>query len=84
MRNDIIEILEGLLTDDPSNESFADTTSKAMKLLTELKNPKDSDFYAIESQITASLENCACLGRDAYGDYITRMTEGLVESIKKL
>ena len=32
--------------------------------------------------ITMALENCACLGRDAYGDYIEKMTNGIINSIK--
>tara|TARA_R110000772_G_scaffold152453_1_gene263228 strand:+ start:716 stop:880 length:165 start_codon:yes stop_codon:yes gene_type:complete len=32
--------------------------------------------------ITMALENCASLGRDAYGDYIERLTNGIINSIK--
>jgi hypothetical protein len=29
-------------------------------------------------QIKLVLENCVCLGRDAYGDYIDKMTEFII------
>jgi hypothetical protein len=32
--------------------------------------------------ITMALENCASLGRDAYGGYIEKMTNGIINSIK--
>ena len=32
--------------------------------------------------ITMALENCASLGRDAYGAYIEKMTNGIINSIK--
>ena len=32
--------------------------------------------------ITMALENCACLGRDAYGDYIEKLANGIVNTIK--
>tara|TARA_R110000822_G_scaffold454_4_gene2187 strand:+ start:1581 stop:1895 length:315 start_codon:yes stop_codon:yes gene_type:complete len=39
--------------------------------------------------ITMALENCACrdyykgsIGRDAYGDYIEKLTNGIIRSIK--
>ena len=37
---------------------------------------------SLEIQIKMSLENCACLGRDAYGAYIDKLTAGLLEQIK--
>jgi hypothetical protein len=36
----------------------------------------------IEQQIKMCLENCACLGRDAYGEYIDRNTKVLMDLIK--
>lgn len=36
----------------------------------------------IERDIKASLENCAGLGRDAYGDYIDRCINGLMKKIE--
>ena len=32
--------------------------------------------------IKMGLENCAALGRDAYGDYIENLANGIVNSIK--
>ena len=37
----------------------------------------------IRSTLIMAMENCACLGRDAYGQYIDNMTEGIVNEIKK-
>jgi hypothetical protein len=37
----------------------------------------------IEQQLRYALENCAGLGRDAYGDYIDRCVKGLMETIKE-
>ena len=34
------------------------------------------------NQITMALENCAALGSMAHGDYIERLTNGIVNSIK--
>ena len=42
----------------------------------------ETQLKALEIQIKMSLENCACLGRDAYGDYIDRLTASLIEQIK--
>jgi len=39
---------------------------------------------SIKRDIVMSLENCTCLGRDAYGDYINRLTESLMIKIKEL
>lgn len=36
----------------------------------------------IEHDLKAVLENCACLGRDAYGDYIDRMVRVIQNKIK--
>ena len=33
----------------------------------------------MEYQIKTILENCACLGRDAYGQYIERMTQTIID-----
>lgn len=38
----------------------------------------------IEINLEWGLENCACMGRDAYGDYIEKMKDMLMEKINKL
>ena len=45
---------------------------------------KEAKLKKIEREIKMSLENCACLGRDAYGDYIEKLKKSLMESIKEL
>ena len=47
-------------------------------------NTRDTKLNAIRRDIVMSLENCACLGRDAYGDYINKLTESLMNKIKEL
>jgi hypothetical protein len=42
----------------------------------------ESELKEIENQIKWSLENCACLGRDAYGQYIDNLTAGIINKIK--
>ena len=37
----------------------------------------------METEIKAVLENVACLGRDAYGDYIEKMTTYLMSKIEE-
>lgn len=37
----------------------------------------------IKREIKMGLENCACLGRDAYGEYIHKLTEQLMKVIKE-
>jgi len=37
----------------------------------------------MEREIKMVLENCACLGRDAYGEYIDRMTKHIINLIEK-
>lgn len=39
---------------------------------------------AIKPQLKMALENCACLGREAYGTYIENMVSMLQNEIKKL
>jgi len=36
----------------------------------------------MEQEITAILENVACLGRDAYGRYIENMTKRIVNMVQ--
>jgi hypothetical protein len=38
----------------------------------------------IKNDLKVSLENCACLGRDAYGDYIDKIVNGMLNKIKKV
>jgi len=45
----------------------------------ELRNQIAED---ISPQIQIMLENCACLGRDAYGDYITKCKNSIINTIK--
>jgi len=45
---------------------------------------RDIKLKTIKRDIIMSLENCTCLGRDAYGDYINRLTESLMIKIKEL
>ena len=42
----------------------------------------ETQLKALEIQIKMSLENCACLGRDAYGAYIDKLAANLIEQIK--
>lgn len=37
----------------------------------------------IRKEIKICLENCTCLGRQAYGEYIDRLTEHLIKVIKE-
>jgi len=37
----------------------------------------------LKHEITTVLENCVCLGRDAYGAYIEKMTNYLMTKIKE-
>jgi hypothetical protein len=36
----------------------------------------------VDRELTYALENCACLGRDAYGDYIKKMVQMVKNKIK--
>ena len=45
---------------------------------------KENKLKYIEREIEASLENCAALGRDAYGQYIENLTKSLMKKIKTL
>ena len=42
----------------------------------------ENELKLIEHMIRMSLENCACLGRDAYGQYIDNLTTNIVDKIK--
>ena len=37
----------------------------------------------IRREIKMCLENCTCLGRDAYGKYIDNLTDHLIKVIKE-
>ncbi|MBC8294848.1 MAG: hypothetical protein H8E55_03505 [Pelagibacterales bacterium] len=37
----------------------------------------------IRKELKICLENCNCLGRQAYGEYIDRLTEHLIKVIKE-
>lgn len=37
----------------------------------------------IRREIKMCLENCTCLGRDAYGEYIDKLTNHLIRVIKE-
>ena len=41
----------------------------------------EKDKKTLEWEINAALENVACLGRDAYGEYINKMTTYLMNKI---
>ena len=45
---------------------------------------KEDKLKLIKKEIINSLENCTCLGRDAYGEYINKLTESLMIKIKEL
>lgn len=47
-----------------------------------MQDKREAQLAAINSQIIMSLENCTCLGRDAYGRYIENLTESLMTEIK--
>ena len=55
--------------DEPSSES---------------SDARDTKLNDIKRDIVMSLENCTCLGRDAYGDYINKLTRSLMNKIKEL
>lgn len=46
----------------------------------ELRNTIAND---IDTDLRISLENCACLGRDAYGEYIEKLHRGIIQIITK-
>jgi hypothetical protein len=37
----------------------------------------------IKGDLIIALENCACLGRDSYGEYIDKLVKGITKKIKK-
>jgi hypothetical protein len=37
----------------------------------------------IQNDLKMSMENCACLGRDAYGEYIDKLVRSITLKIKK-
>lgn len=43
----------------------------------------EQQLTGIEKDIKMSMENCACLGRSAYGDYIDKLTRGVMAKIKE-
>jgi len=45
---------------------------------------KEIELGAIEKTIEMALENCACLGGDAYGEYITNLTNMIMTKIREL
>ena len=49
-----------------------------------MEGDREAKLRIIERDIIMSLENCTCLGRDAYGDYINKLTESLMNKIKEL
>ena len=49
-----------------------------------MNTTRDTKLNNIKREIVMSLENCTCLGRDAYGDYINRLAESLMSKIKDL
>jgi len=46
-------------------------------------NVKTTIKMNLETEIKNVLENCACLGRDAYGSYIDKMTKYLLKRIEE-
>ena len=44
---------------------------------------KRSITSEMEREIKMVLENCACLGRDAYGEYIDKMTKYIMDLIEE-
>ena len=49
-----------------------------------MNTTRDTKLNNIKREIVMALENCTCLGRDAYGDYINRLAESLMSKIKDL
>jgi len=44
---------------------------------------KEVKLKSIRRDIVMSLENCTCLGREAYGEYIEILTDSLMDKIEK-
>ena len=60
------------MKDDKTNDRLMEVDMKEVKL------------SAIRRDIVMSLENCTCLGKDAYGEYIERLTDSLMDNIRKI
>jgi mRNA-degrading endonuclease toxin of MazEF toxin-antitoxin module len=60
------------MKDDKTNDRLMEVDMKEVKL------------SAIQRDIVMSLENCTCLGKDAYGEYIERLTDSLMDNIRKI
>lgn len=75
-----------------AHQSYYDAPLDENEFVEELNQSKNSEKDIFENRekiaeearglITMALENCACLGRDAYGDYIEKLTNGIINSIK--
>ena len=48
----------------------------------EIRELREKIAEEARGMITMALENCACLGRDTYGDYIEKLANGVVNTIK--
>jgi hypothetical protein len=48
------------------------------------KEQIEQQLKDIEINLEWGLENCACMGRDAYGSYVEKVKEMLMEKINKL
>tara|TARA_B110000444_G_C18764885_1_gene559453 strand:+ start:255 stop:503 length:249 start_codon:yes stop_codon:yes gene_type:complete len=79
MREDIIEILR-----ENWNHSYNDCADDLEDFFQKKIKEELREKIAEEArnQITMALENCAALGSMAHGDYIERLTNGIVNSIK--
>lgn len=79
MREDIIEILR-----ENWNHSYNDCADDLEDFFQKKIKEELREKIAEEARglITMALENCACLGRDAYGAYIEKLTNGIINSIK--
>tara|TARA_B110000259_G_scaffold150334_1_gene169742 strand:+ start:75 stop:323 length:249 start_codon:yes stop_codon:yes gene_type:complete len=79
MREDIIEILR-----ENWNHSYNDCADDLEDFFQKKIKEELREKIAEEARglITMALENCASLGRDAYGAYIEKLTNGIINSIK--
>ena len=68
------------MTPQGNDRIFRYKEIKVMK--EEEKELREKIAEEAREMITMALENCACLGRDAYGDYIEKMTNSIINSIK--
>ena len=75
MRGDIIEILR-----ENWGHSYNDCADDLEDLIQ--KELREKIAEEARGLIKMALENCAALGRDAYGDYIENLANGIVNSIK--